>query len=97
MFRVFPITAMLCTGIVVGAGQRSGIVQAVILVLVELVMLIIPAVWYPWGEGASMGAPSAFLGVVRVASAVMVMLLSPTVSLASRVPLMTARHEPVDE
>ena len=80
LFRVFPITAMLCTGIVVGAGQRSGLVQAVILVLVELVMLIIPAVWYPWGEGASMGAPSAFLGVIRVASMVMVMLLSPTVS-----------------
>jgi hypothetical protein len=80
MFRVFPLTASLITGIVVGAGQKSGIAQAVILVLVELVMLIVPAIWYPWGEGASMGAPSTFLGVIRVASMVLIMILSPTVS-----------------
>lgn len=80
MFRIFPIAASLITGVVIGAGQKSGIVQAVILVVVELAMLIIPAVWYPWGEGASMGAPGAFLGVIRVASMVMVMILSPTVS-----------------
>lgn len=80
MFRIFPLVASLVTGVVVGAGQRSGIAQAVILVLVELAMLIVPAVWYPWGEGASMGAPSVLLGVLRVASMVMVMILSPTVS-----------------
>jgi hypothetical protein len=80
MFRVLPIVASLIIGIVVGAGQSSGIAQAVILVVVELAMLIVPALWYPWGEGASMGAPGALLGVIRVASMVMVMILSPAVS-----------------
>ena len=80
MFRVFPLIASLITGVIIGAGQGSGIVQAVILVVVELAMLILPAVWYPWGEGASMGAPCTFLGIVRVASMVLVMILSPTVS-----------------
>ena len=80
MFRAFPVIASLITGVVIGAGQGSGIVQAVILVVVELAILIIPAVWYPWGEGASMGAPCTFLGIVRVASMVLVMILSPTVS-----------------
>ena len=79
MFRLFPVVASLITGIVVGAGQGSGIAQAVILVVIELAMLIIPAVWNPWGEGASMGAPGGLLGVIRVASMVMVMILSPVV------------------
>ncbi|RSH82219.1 hypothetical protein EHS25_005929 [Saitozyma podzolica] len=83
MFRVFPLCASLITGIVVGAGQASGIAQAVILVLVELVMLVVPAIWYPWGEGASMGAPHTFLGVIRVTSAVLVMILSPNLEMTS--------------
>lgn len=75
MFRALTLLASLVEGIVVGGGQKSGIAQAVVFVLVELAMLVLPAVWYPWGEGASMGAPSAFLGIVRVACAVLVMLL----------------------
>lgn len=87
MFRVFPLAASLITGVVVGAGQHSGLAQGIILTLVELAMLIIPAVWYPWGEGASMGAPSAFIGSIRVASMVLTMLLSDTVGRsAARVP-----------
>lgn len=80
MFRVFSLSASLITGIVVGAGQKSGIAQTIILIVVELAMLIIPGVWYPWGEGASMGAPNAFLTSLRLVSMVLAMLLSPTVS-----------------
>lgn len=89
LFRICPLLASLVTGIVVGAGQGSGIAQSAILILVELVMLVVPAVWYPWGEGASMGSASVFMGVIRVVSALLVMLLSPVVclSLFSSVPL----------
>lgn len=80
LFRVCPLVASLVVGVVIGAGQGSGIAQAVILIVVELIMLVVPAVWYPWGEGASMGAPSVFKGVFRVISALLVMLLSPVVS-----------------
>ncbi|KIR33629.1 membrane protein [Cryptococcus deuterogattii MMRL2647] len=83
MFRVFSLSASLITGIVVGAGQKSGIAQTIILIVVELAMLIIPGVWYPWGEGASMGAPNAFLTSLRLVSMVLAMLLSPTISMAS--------------
>jgi len=48
MFRAVPLGASLIIGIVVGAGQGSGLAQAIILVLVELATLIAPAVWYPW-------------------------------------------------
>lgn len=83
MFRAFPLLASLVEGIIAGALQKSGIGQAIVFVLVELAMVILPAIWYPWGEGASMGAPSAFIGIVRVACAVLVMLLSHTVSFRS--------------
>lgn len=79
MFRVLPLAASLIEGIVVGGGQGSGIAQAIIFVLVELVMLVMPAIWYPWAEGAGMGAPTAFLGIIRTACAVLCMLLSKTV------------------
>ena len=80
MFRVFPLLASLVEGVVIGAGQSSGLAQAVVLIVVELVMLVLAAFWYPWGEGASMGAPNAFLGIVRVISVVLMMLLSEQVS-----------------
>jgi hypothetical protein len=79
MFRAAPLAASLITGVVVGAGQASGIAQAVILVVVELVMLIIPAISYPWGEGASMGSVSALLGIMRVCCALLVMLMATEV------------------
>ena len=81
MFRAAPLAASLITGIVVGTGQASGLAQAVILVVVELVMLIIPAISYPWGEGASMGSVSALLGIMRVCCALLVMLMAPEVRL----------------
>jgi hypothetical protein len=80
MFRAVLLGASLVEGIVVGAGQGSGITQAIIFVLVELVLLVLPALWFPWADGAGMGAPTAFVGIVRVACAVLAMLLSHTVS-----------------
>ncbi|KAK8864265.1 hypothetical protein IAR55_001511 [Kwoniella newhampshirensis] len=79
MYRGLSLTASLVVGIVVGAGQNSGLAQAVVVIIAEMVMLIVPGIWYPWGEGASMGAPNAFLSAIRLASMVLVMLLSPTV------------------
>ncbi|OCF74818.1 membrane protein [Kwoniella mangroviensis CBS 8886] len=81
MYRIVPLTASLIVGIVVGAGQKSGIAQAIIVIIVELAMLIIPGVWYPWGEGASMGASNAFLGLLRLCTMVLVMLLSRPIAL----------------
>lgn len=94
MFRAVPLGASLIIGIVVGAGQRSGLAQAIILVLVELATLIAPAVWYPWDEGASMGAPHTFIAAVRTISMVLVMLMSTAVSLL--VPFLTSSRDAND-
>lgn len=84
MYRAVPLGASLVVGIVVGAGQGSGLAQAIILVMVELSLLIAPAVWYPWDEGASMGASHTFVAALRTISMVLVMLLSPQVSASLR-------------
>ncbi|WVQ99284.1 hypothetical protein IAU59_006416 [Kwoniella sp. CBS 9459] len=81
MFRGFPLLASLVAGVVVGAGQKSGIAQAIIMILVELAMLIVPGAWYPWAEGASMGLPNVFLSMLRLISVVLVMLLSSTIAM----------------
>ncbi|WVF71606.1 hypothetical protein IAT40_006414 [Kwoniella sp. CBS 6097] len=81
MFRGFSLLASLVAGVVVGAGQKSGIAQAIIIILVELAMLIVPGAWYPWAEGASMGAPNVFLSMLRLISVVLVMLLSSTIAM----------------
>ncbi|WVR07175.1 hypothetical protein IAU60_004216 [Kwoniella sp. DSM 27419] len=85
MFRGFPLAASLVMGVVVGAGQKSGIAQAIVIILVELVMLIVPGAWFPWAEGSSMGLPNAFLSMLRLISIVMVMLLSPTIGMTTDV------------
>lgn len=80
MFRCFPLVASLVIGIAVGAGQKSGLAQSIVVIIVELVMLLVSPLWYPWGEGASMGALTTFIGIIRLASAVLAMLLSDTVN-----------------
>ncbi|WVQ77186.1 hypothetical protein IAR50_006869 [Cryptococcus sp. DSM 104548] len=82
MYRALTLLASLVIGIAIGAGQGTGLAQAIVLIIVELVMLIVPGVWYPWGEGASMGAPNAFLGALRLISVVLVMLLSKTIGMS---------------
>lgn len=79
MFRAVLLGASLVEGIAVGAGQGSGLAQAIVFVLVELILLVLPAVWFPWADGAGMGAPTAFVAIVRTACAVLAMLLSHTV------------------
>ena len=80
MFRVGPLLASLVEGIAIGAGQKSGLAQSVVILVVELAMLISGGAWYPWGEGASMGAPSSIIGIAKVVSVVLVMLLASQVS-----------------
>ncbi|OCF36726.1 membrane protein [Kwoniella heveanensis CBS 569] len=83
MFRGFSLLASLVAGVVVGAGQKSGIAQTIIIILIELLMLIVPGAWYPWAEGASMGAPNVFLSMLRLISVVLAMLLSSTIAMTT--------------
>jgi hypothetical protein len=67
-------------GITIGCGQKSGIAQAVIILLIEVVSALITSVWLPWGHGASMGLISFLFCVARIVVAVLLVILTPTVS-----------------
>jgi len=83
------LASSLITGLVVGAIQASGTTQAVLLIVVEIVMGLVTMIWLPWGEGASMGATTFLLGVLRTITLVLVLLLTPAVrflDLSGRTP-----------
>ncbi|KAG6813034.1 hypothetical protein H0H92_014568 [Tricholoma furcatifolium] len=42
----------LVFGITIGAGQKSGTAQAIIILIVEIVSALVTSIWLPWGTGA---------------------------------------------
>jgi hypothetical protein len=66
-------------GTVIGAGQRSGSAQAIILLVLELLLALAYGLWLPYAEGAMNGPVSFLCSVVRVISAVLLVLLTPLV------------------
>ncbi|CAO1618181.1 unnamed protein product [Jaminaea pallidilutea] len=73
----------LVLGIVVGAGWKSGTAQAIILLTLEVLLALATNLWLPWGEGAMVGPISFMTSVVRVITAVLVILLTPIVDLST--------------
>lgn len=72
----------LAFGIIVGAGQRSGTAQAIILLIIEILAALGTSMWLPWGEGAHMGALAFMFCVGRIITCVLLIILSPVVSTA---------------
>ncbi|EIN11076.1 hypothetical protein PUNSTDRAFT_64002 [Punctularia strigosozonata HHB-11173 SS5] len=71
----------LAMGLTIGAGQRSGTAQAIIILVVEVVSALTTSLWLPWGQGASMGLISFLFCVGRIVIAVLVVILTPVVSI----------------
>jgi Transient receptor potential (TRP) ion channel len=71
----------LILGITIGFGQKSGIAQAIIILLVEVISALVTSIWLPWGHGASMGLISFLFCVARIVVAVLLVILTPTVSI----------------
>jgi hypothetical protein len=67
------------TGAVVGFGQKSGTVQAVIILIVEVLVTLSTSVWLPWMTGAQMGVISFMFCVARIIATVLVVILAPPV------------------
>lgn len=80
LYRSLPLFGSLASGIVIGAGQKSGLAQTIVLVVVELASFITTTFWSPWGQGASMGGFVFFVSVVRITSIVMAMVMSSEVN-----------------
>ncbi|KAH9943196.1 uncharacterized protein BXZ73DRAFT_40772 [Epithele typhae] len=68
-------------GVTIGFGQRSGTAQAVIILVVEVAAALGTSIWLPWGQGASMGLISFLFCVGRIVIAVLLVILTPVVSI----------------
>lgn len=84
LFYVVTFAHSLIVGIVVGAAQRSGSAQAIIVLVMEILLGLATILWLPWGEGAMMGPISFMTSALRVSSAVLVVLLTPVVDLSTQ-------------
>ncbi|KAH9960519.1 hypothetical protein BC827DRAFT_1208355 [Russula dissimulans] len=73
----------LILGMTIGCGQKSAIAQTVIILLIEVISALITSIWLPWGHGASMGLISFLFCVARIVVAVLLVILTPTVSIGT--------------
>jgi hypothetical protein len=80
LYRGLTFLASLATGIAVGAGQKSGTAQAIVILVIEIGMGLATTIWQPWGGGSGMGIPGFLFNVLRTISAVLLLILSPAVS-----------------
>lgn len=82
MFWAVSFAYSLIIGLLVGAGYRSGSAQAIVLLVIELLLGLATNLWLPWGEGAMMGPISFMTSVLRILTAVLVVLITPIVGLS---------------
>lgn len=74
----------LALGIVVGVAQKSGSAQAIVIMAIEVIAALASSLWLPWGEGAMMGPLNFMTGVLRIVSAVLVLLLTSLVGFSNQ-------------
>ncbi len=79
MFATLFFATNLAFGLTIGAGQKSGTAQAIVILVVEVISALGTSVWLPWGSGASMGLISFLFCVARIVVAVLLVILTPTV------------------
>ncbi|TBU33070.1 hypothetical protein BD311DRAFT_652998 [Dichomitus squalens] len=70
-------------GVTIGFGQKSGTAQAIVILVVEVASALGTSVWLPWGQGASMGLISFLFCVGRIVIAVLLVILTPVVSIGA--------------
>ena len=80
LFACMLFATNLLYGLTIGCGQKRGTAQAIIILVVEVGSSLGTSVWLPWGRGASMGLISFFFCVARITVAVLLVILTPTVS-----------------
>ncbi|KAF8524760.1 hypothetical protein JB92DRAFT_3109283 [Gautieria morchelliformis] len=82
-FAALPFATNLAYGLALGCGQRSGTAQAIIVLFVEVAAALTTSVYLPWGRGAAMGGVSFTLCVARIITAVLLVILTPAVSVGA--------------
>ncbi|EST07550.1 TRP-like family [Kalmanozyma brasiliensis GHG001] len=80
LFCIVDFARTFVLGVVIGAGQMNGSAQAIIILVFEIMFVLACSLWLPWGEGAMMGPVSFVSNVLRIFTAVLILLLSPLVN-----------------
>lgn len=80
LFACLLFATNVAFGIIIGCGQRNGTVQAIMILVIEVVSALGTSFWLPWGHGASMGLISFLFCVARIVIAVLMVILAPIVS-----------------
>lgn len=86
LFACIFFATSLALGITIGCGQKSGIAQTIVILLIEVITALVTSIWLPWGHGASMGLISFLFCVARIVVAVLLVILTPTVSALRPLP-----------
>jgi hypothetical protein len=86
LFACIFFATSLALGVTIGCGQKSGIAQAIIILLIEVTTALVTSIWLPWGHGASMGLISFLFCMARIVVAVLLVILTPTVSVLRSPP-----------
>ena len=81
LYQALRFVASLATGIAIGAGQNNGTAQAIVLLIIEIAFGLVTTIWQPWRPGAGMVVPGFLFTIIRIASTVLLLILSPAVSL----------------
>ncbi|CAE6411879.1 unnamed protein product [Rhizoctonia solani] len=71
----------IALGSVIGAGQKSGTAQSIIILVIEVTSALATSIWLPWGKGAHMSLISFLFCVLRIISSVLLVILSPVVAI----------------
>lgn len=79
LFSGLLFLSNLVNGVVIGGGQGSGTVQAIVILVSEVVSALVTSIWLPWGTGAGMSLLSFLFCVARIVIAVLLVVLTPTV------------------
>ncbi|KAJ7094372.1 hypothetical protein C8R44DRAFT_645301 [Mycena epipterygia] len=81
LFASLLFATNLVFGVVIGVGQKSGTAQAIVILVVEVAAALVTSIWLPWGRGASMGLISFLFCVARIVIAVLLVILTPAISI----------------
>ncbi|KAL4262644.1 Transient receptor potential channel Flc/Pkd2-like protein [Pleurotus pulmonarius] len=81
MFASLLFASNIAFGVAIGCGQNSGTAQAIVILVIEVVSALVTSIWLPWGTGASMGLISFLFCVARIVVAVLLVILTPTISI----------------
>lgn len=79
MFATLLFANNIAFGVTIGAGQKSGTAQAIVILVVEVISALGTSIWLPWGSGAGMGLISFLFCVARIVVAVLLVILTPVV------------------